>query len=138
MQDAPPPCQVKLDDFFELRRTLDAACNEVKNQKERLRHASECLYEESRNLGRPVFIARDSMPPETSSSRNDSLRRLAPREVEVLRLIAEGLSTKEIAGRLRISFKTAVCYRTRLLEKLQMHETPSLVRLAIRAGLVST
>jgi len=64
------------------------------------------------------------------------LDELTPREVEVLRLIAEGLSTKELAAKLNICFKTAVCHRSRILQKLNLHETVSLVRLAIRAGLI--
>jgi len=61
---------------------------------------------------------------------------LTAREVMVLRLIAEGKSTKELADELGIAFKTAVCHRSRILQKLGAHETASLVRLAIRAGLV--
>jgi DNA-binding NarL/FixJ family response regulator len=66
-----------------------------------------------------------------------ALSRLSAREKEVLRLIAQGFSTKEIAGTLNISFKTAVTHRTHLLRKLQLHESASLVRIAIRAGLVA-
>lgn len=61
---------------------------------------------------------------------------LSPREREVLRLIAEGKSTKEIAGLLSISFKTAESHRTRLMRKTNIHETASLVRYAVRRGLV--
>jgi DNA-binding NarL/FixJ family response regulator len=62
--------------------------------------------------------------------------RLTPREKQVLQLIAEGNSTKEIAQRLDISVKTAEHHRTRLMEKLDAHETASLVRYAIRRGLI--
>jgi len=65
-----------------------------------------------------------------------ALRLLSSRELEVLGLIAEGYSTKEIGARLGITFKTAVTHRTRILRKLQVHESASLVRLAVRAGLV--
>lgn len=61
---------------------------------------------------------------------------LSPREREVLQLIAEGRSTKEIAGLLSISFKTAESHRTRLMRKTNIHETASLVRYAVRRGLV--
>jgi len=61
---------------------------------------------------------------------------LSPREREVLQLIAEGKSTKEIAGLLSISFKTAESHRTRLMRKTDIHETASLVRYAVRRGLV--
>ncbi len=61
---------------------------------------------------------------------------LTKREIEVLCLIAEGKSTKEVAGEMGIAFKTAVCHRSRILQKLGVHETASLVRVAIRAGLI--
>ena len=61
---------------------------------------------------------------------------LTPREKEVLQLIAEGKSTKEIAQVLGISVKTAEYHRSRLMSKLELHETASLVRYAIRMGIV--
>jgi PAS domain S-box-containing protein len=61
---------------------------------------------------------------------------LTPREAQVLTLIAEGKSTKEAALVLGISYKTADSHRTRIMEKLNVHETASLVRSAIRMGLV--
>ena len=62
--------------------------------------------------------------------------RLTPREVQVLTLIAEGKSTRETATVLGISYKTADSHRTRIMDKLGVHETASLVRSAIRMGLV--
>ncbi|GEM_PF-3383254 len=67
---------------------------------------------------------------------NPVLERLTKREIEVLRLIAEGKSTKQAAAILGIAFRTAVCHRYRIFQKLHVHETASLVRLAVRAGLV--
>ena len=64
------------------------------------------------------------------------LDRLTKREVEVFRLIAEGKSTKQLAANLGIAFRTAVCHRYRIFQKLRIHETASLVRLAVRAGVV--
>jgi len=61
---------------------------------------------------------------------------LSARERQVLQLIAEGKTTKEVATVLEISVKTAETYRTRIMEKLDLHETASLVRYAIRRGLV--
>jgi PAS domain S-box-containing protein len=61
---------------------------------------------------------------------------LTERERQVLVLIADGKSTKETATRLGISYKTADSHRSRILEKLGVHETASMVRYAIRAGLV--
>jgi DNA-binding NarL/FixJ family response regulator len=61
---------------------------------------------------------------------------LTPRERQVLQLVGEGKSTKEVATLLGVSIKTAESHRTRLMQKLDIHETASLVRYAIRRGLV--
>jgi PAS domain S-box-containing protein len=61
---------------------------------------------------------------------------LTERERQVLVLIAQGKSTKETASHLGISYKTADSHRSRILEKLGVHETASMVRYAIRAGLI--
>lgn len=65
-----------------------------------------------------------------------ALELLTPREVDVLRWIAMGNSTKQTASLLGISCKTAACHRYRLMDKLGIHDTASLVRFAIRQGLV--
>jgi DNA-binding NarL/FixJ family response regulator len=61
---------------------------------------------------------------------------LTPRQREVLKLIAEGLTTKAIARRLDISAKTADTHRVQLMERLGIHDVAGLVRYAIRTGLV--
>ena len=61
---------------------------------------------------------------------------LTTRERQVLQLVAEGKTTKDIATLLGISVKTAESHRTRLMQKLDIHETASLVRYAIRRGFV--
>jgi DNA-binding NarL/FixJ family response regulator len=61
---------------------------------------------------------------------------LTTRERQVLQLIAEGKSTKDIASLLSISVKTAESHRTRLMRKLDIHETASLVRYAVRRRIV--
>jgi DNA-binding NarL/FixJ family response regulator len=62
--------------------------------------------------------------------------RLTPREKQVLQLIAEGKSTRDIASVLGISVKTAESHRTRMMHKLDIHETASLVLYAVRNGIV--
>ena len=62
---------------------------------------------------------------------------LTAREREVLQLVAEGKTTKEIAALLEISFNTAESHRNRIMKKLNIHETAGLVRYAIRQGLTS-
>ena len=64
------------------------------------------------------------------------LAQLTEREREVLALIADGLSSKEIAVRLGHSPKTAETHRASVMRKLGVHKTSSLVRIAIREGLV--
>lgn len=61
---------------------------------------------------------------------------LTLRERQVLQLIAEGKSTRDVASLLFISVKTAETHRSRLMQKLDIHETAGLVRYAIRHGLV--
>lgn len=66
-----------------------------------------------------------------------SLERLTPRQRQVLQLVAEGHTTKEIANKLDISVKTAESYRGELMRALDIHDIASLTRYAIRTGLVS-
>jgi two-component system response regulator NreC len=61
---------------------------------------------------------------------------LAPRERQVLQLVAEGKTSKEIAVLLGLTVKTAESYRARVMEKLDVHETAGLVRYAIRHGII--
>jgi len=62
---------------------------------------------------------------------------LTPRQREILKLIAEGVHTKEIAHRLALSPKTVEAHRAQLMERLGIRDVPGLVRLAVRTGLVS-
>ncbi len=64
------------------------------------------------------------------------LARLSMRQREILQLIAEGQTTKDIAQRLNLSVKTIETHRSQLMERLDIHDVPGLVRLAIRVGLV--
>lgn len=68
--------------------------------------------------------------PETSYDK------LTDREREVLQLITEGLSNREIADKLHISVKTVGVHRTNLMEKLNIHNTIDLVKYAIRKGII--
>ena len=63
---------------------------------------------------------------------------LTPRQREVLQLIAEGQSTKDIARRLDLSVKTVETHRTQLMKQLDIHEVAGLVRYALRTGLVTS
>jgi DNA-binding NarL/FixJ family response regulator len=62
--------------------------------------------------------------------------RLTPRQQEILILIANGCTTKEIARHLGVSFKTASAHRSNIMNRLDIHDTAHLVRHAIRAGYI--
>ncbi len=70
------------------------------------------------------------------SKRDQPFELLSERETQVLQLIAEGHTTKKIASQLDLAVKTAESHRTRIMQKLNIHETAGLVRYAIRRGLI--
>jgi DNA-binding NarL/FixJ family response regulator len=79
----------------------------------------------------PVFMGKCAV-----TSVNSSLERLTSRQREVLQLIAEGHTTRQIAHRLRLSVKTVESHRANLMERLQIHDVAGLVRYAIRVGII--
>ena len=118
-----PGTSVQLDSF---RRRIDSLrVNNLRLRDELERERLRLLQFQERGNGR--------------APANPELRRqiedITARELEVLRLIAEGHSTKEIGAQLGITFKTAACHRHRLMQKLGVHGTGALVRLAIATGL---
>src|SRR5437879_448707 len=90
---------------------------------------SSCQIYLSPGVPQSVVSAYQSRP-------GKSVDPLTLRERQVLQLIAEGKSTKDIASILFISVKTAESHRSRLMQKLEIHEIATLVRYAIRHGLV--
>jgi DNA-binding NarL/FixJ family response regulator len=71
-----------------------------------------------------------------ADERSDELELLTPRELEVLKLIAEGHTSKEIAATLILSIKTVETHRANILSKLGMRDRVDLTRYAIRRGLI--
>ena len=67
----------------------------------------------------------------------DPIDALTPRQREILQLVAEGNTSKEIAQRLALSFKTVEAHRAQIMERLGVHEVAGLVRFAVRVGLVA-
>jgi two-component system response regulator NreC len=80
-----------------------------------------------------VVIARGREPGTGTGTRYDLL---SPREREVLKLLADGLSSKDIAGRLELSVKTIDVHKYNLMRKLDIHNRAELVKYAIRKKLV--
>ncbi len=66
----------------------------------------------------------------------DPIDALTPRQREVLQLVAEGNTSKDIADRLGVSFKTVEAHRAQIMERLGLHDVAGLVRFAMRMGLV--
>ena len=62
---------------------------------------------------------------------------LTPRQIEILRLIVRGVSTREIASGLGLSVKTVDAHRAQIMDRLKLRDVPSLVPYALRKGLVS-
>ncbi|HEY6539990.1 MAG TPA: response regulator transcription factor [Ktedonobacteraceae bacterium] len=78
-------------------------------------------------------------PPDTREAARDNatqLHALTPRELEVLKLVAEGYTNQQIADQLVISIKTVQAHRANVMEKLGLRNITHLVRFAVRAGLI--
>jgi DNA-binding NarL/FixJ family response regulator len=73
---------------------------------------------------------------EKSDGPTGPLAKLSMRQREILQLIAEGHTTKDIAQRLNVSVKTVETHRAHLMERLEIHDVPGLVRFAVRVGLI--
>ncbi len=69
---------------------------------------------------------------------SSGLDRLTPRQRQILQLVAEGLGTRQIAERLFLSVKTVETHRAQIMQRLDIHDVPGLVRFAIRHGLLPT
>jgi len=128
-------------------------------------HANEEYVLRALNAGAAGYLLKDAEPaelelalkaamrgdtylsPQVSKQIADYVRRtggkdslfdrLTPRQREILQLIAEGSTSREIAHQLGISVKTVETHRTNLMERLDIHDIAGLVRYAIRMGLVS-
>ena len=78
---------------------------------------------------------RDHKPANTSNI-TQALQVLTPREIEILKLVAEGYTNQEIADQLTLSIKTVQAHRANVMEKLDLHDITHLVRFAVRYGLI--
>ena len=80
---------------------------------------------------------QDSHDHTSTSSLAQTLRVLTPREVEVLRLVAEGRTNQDIADQLTLSIKTVQTHRANVMEKLDLRDITHLVRFAVRHKLIA-
>jgi two-component system response regulator DegU len=96
-------------------------------------YAAWLLEDYQRLLSQPMVMAGEDLSKEGKSHRDPGL--LSEREIQVLQLVAEGLSNQAIGEMLGISHKTVARHRERLMKKLEIHSTTELVKFAIRSGL---
>ena len=89
----------------------------------------------SPSVGR--VLLEDYMRKLQRTGAEDSYELLSPREREVLQLVAEGKSSKEIAGLLNVSVNTVETHRARVMQKLNLHGIPELILYAVRKGIIS-
>jgi DNA-binding CsgD family transcriptional regulator len=82
------------------------------------------------------FLDRDNRPDGRHGNQDESGDVLTGREREVIQLLAEGKTSKEVAVTLNLSVKTAETHRTNLMRKLGLHSVADLTRYAVRNGIV--
>ena len=82
-------------------------------------------------------LIQDALP-DRAHARTKATEVLSQRELEVLKLVAEGFSSREIAGQIFVSVKTVETYRGRFAEKLGLKSRAEIVRYALEIGLLST
>ena len=110
--------------------------------------SARCLAEAVREVGKGKTYFSPAVARRRGRLRRESLDRqgrsragkvrLTPREMEVLQLVAEGAANKQAADELGISIKTVEKHRNNLMRKLDIHDTASLTRYAIAAGVVES
>jgi len=121
-----------LDPLHSVIREHQAALEELESSNRELESVLEHLLPFRRNHENGSPAAPHGRQPTAVPAHNG----LSKRERQVLVLMVDGKTSKEIAAELGISFKTAVTHRASIMSKLDVHETASVVREAIRRGLV--
>jgi len=89
-----------------------------------------------RYLCRAIDPAQVALFERQAANGGSGIDRLTPRQRQILQLVAEGFSTREIAERLFVSVKTVETHRAQIMQRLDIHDVAGLVRFAIRHGLL--
>lgn len=84
-----------------------------------------------------IIMERIARDPKERMTKNESLLKLTKREEEILQMIAHGMTSKKIAEKLCLSSSTVNTHRANLMQKLNIHDTATLVRFAIQHGVVN-
>jgi DNA-binding NarL/FixJ family response regulator len=99
--------------------------------------ATACLRAGAEDLILKADLSRLAASITAAVELRQPLDKLTPRQVEVLRLVADGHRTRQIATRLKLSVKTVESHRGEIMRRLGIHDVVGLVRYAIRVGLVA-
>ena len=133
----PIPMPDLVQELAKTRHKLRAAMRRSAAELQTMQARCADLQNTMLNLGEPSAYYRAKEAAWQRLSRHHLRDFDYGREIQVLKAIADGQSSKQLAYELKITFKTAVSHRTRLMQKLDIHEMASLVRLAVVAGLIS-
>ncbi|MBI4658981.1 MAG: response regulator transcription factor [Verrucomicrobia bacterium] len=107
------------------RSTVEELCTAIQTVARGKLHVSRSVSSRLKKATAEVLLSRER-----------PFERLTPRQFEILKAIAEGRNTKEIALLMNLSPKTVAFHRVQLMQRLKIHNVPGLVRYAIRLGLV--
>jgi DNA-binding CsgD family transcriptional regulator len=116
--------------------STDRSATQLKRDAEVTMDKAGSAIRDSMRIRKRSQRIREALRKTTPRPEPTQVQGLSKREHQVLTLIVAGKSSKEIAAELGISFKTAVTHRASIMSKLDVHEIASVVREAIRRGLV--
>lgn len=139
LHDAPATRCVLLTMHTDERYVLEAMQTGISGYVLKSKSSRELVQAIHEALCGAVFLSPDVSATVVRAYLNKSeptAEVLGNRERQVLQLVAEGKTTKDIAGVLGISTKTAESHRSHIMQKLEIHNTAGLVRYAIRRGLI--
>jgi PAS domain S-box-containing protein len=131
-------CAVDRDQAALLEKLLQAQGDTLAETRYRTRdgrmlYARECSWLRRDSSGTPLYV----LTRIEQLSDGDPLVRLSARERQVFELVVAGRTSKEIAAHLGIAAGSVDTYRSRIMTKLEIHDLPALVRLAIRHGIAT-
>ena len=123
-----------------IKKMLEAGASGYLNKNceyDELIKAIHAVYSGNKYLSEEItdIVIKDYLDKEVVAAESDS--ELTDREIEILRLIVDGVPVSAIADRLFVSVKTVNTHRQNILEKLNLKSTPDLVKYALRKGLIS-
>jgi len=139
MTPKPPPSLVRDSALAEVRlhlTALEAEYRLYRRASDRFHAIADKRLEAMRNALAKSERLEDGGSRQAAGMPRTNHKALSKREIQILKLIAEGHGTKQAAQAMGVAFKTAVGHRSNLMTKLGLHDSVSLTRYAIRIGLI--